>query len=164
MNTQASESDVSKQYDFAKDDLTAATSNPDIKWIVVFFHKPMYTSRSEHEPEADLQENFHQLFDRYGVDLVLYGHNHNYQRTFPLKYNPADPSSPIIETTEKTNYKDPAGEVYVNVGTGGESHFRPARLVSAGAARQTRKPRQKFLCVERHDGEIQRRADHLQRL
>src|SRR5437867_12073195 len=38
-------------------------------------------------------------------------------------YNPADPSSPIIETTEKTNYKDPAGEVYVNVGTGGESHY-----------------------------------------
>ena len=123
MNTQASESQGSRQYDFAKDDLATAASNPDIKWIVVFFHKPMYTSRSEHEPEGDLQDNFHPLFDRYGVDLVLYGHNHNYQRTFPLMYNPADPSSPIIETTEKTNYKDPAGEVYVNVGTGGESHY-----------------------------------------
>ena len=123
MNTQASESQGSMQYDFAKDDLATAASNPDIKWIVVFFHKPMYTSRSEHEPEGDLQDNFHPLFDRYGVDLVLYGHNHNYQRTFPLMYNPADPSSPIIETTEKTKYKDLAGEVYVNVGTGGESHY-----------------------------------------
>src|SRR5213593_1025399 len=123
MNTQASESESSEQYNFVKDDLATAAANHDITWIVVFMHKPMYTSRSEHDPEVGLQENFHSLFDRYGVDLVLYGHNHTYQRTFPLIYNPADPSSPIIETTEKRNYKDPAGEVYVNVGTGGESHY-----------------------------------------
>jgi len=123
MNTQESESESSEQYNFVKDDLATAAANHDITWIVVFMHKPMYTSRSEHDPEVGLQENFHSLFDRYGVDLVLYGHNHNYQRTFPLMYNPADPSSPIIETTEKSNYKDPAGQVYVTAGTGGESHY-----------------------------------------
>jgi len=123
MNTQESDSESSEQYNFVKDDLASAAANNDITWIVVFMHKPMYTSRSEHDPEVGLQENFHSLFDRYGVDLVLYGHNHNYQRTFPLMYNPADPSSPIIETTEKSNYKDPAGQVYVTAGTGGESHY-----------------------------------------
>jgi len=28
----------------------------------------------------------HPLFQKYGVDLVLYGHNHYYQRTYPLAY------------------------------------------------------------------------------
>src|SRR5439155_26882267 len=104
-------------------DLAAASSNSSIKWIVVFMHKPAYTSTSEHEAEANIQKNFHPLFDQYGVDLVLYGHNHNYQRTYPLKHNASNPASPIIENTEKTNYKDPAGEVYVTAGTGGESHY-----------------------------------------
>jgi len=123
MNTEVSDSKGSEQYKFVQKDLAAASSNSSIKWIVVFMHKPAYTSTSEHEAEANIQKNFHPLFDQYGVDLVLYGHNHNYQRTYPLKHNASNPASPIIETTEKRNYKDPAGEVYVNVGTGGESHY-----------------------------------------
>src|SRR5213594_627607 len=124
MNTEASDSKGSEQYKFVQKDLAAASSNSSIKWIVVFMHKPAYTSPSEHEAEADIQKNFHPLFDQYGVDLVLYGHNHNYQRTYPLKHNASNPASPIVETKEKTNYKDPAGEVYVTAGTGGESHYQ----------------------------------------
>src|ERR671923_1535025 len=32
-----------------------------------------------------MQTNFHLLFDQYGVDLVLYGHNHNYMKTCTSK-------------------------------------------------------------------------------
>jgi predicted phosphodiesterase len=123
MNTEAGDSKGSEQYKFVQEDLAAAASNTDVTWIVVFMHVPMYTSPSEHEPEADIQRDFHPLFDQYGVDLVLYGHNHNYQRSYPLKHNASNPASPIIETTEKADYKDPQGQVYVLAGMGGKSHY-----------------------------------------
>jgi len=41
-------------------------------------------STTNHGPESAVQRNFHPLFDQYGVDLVLYGHNHNYMRTYTL--------------------------------------------------------------------------------
>jgi hypothetical protein len=49
----------------------------------------------------------------------LNGHLHNYQRTYPLKYDSASPSSPIMTSTISNDYNDPAGEIYVTVGTGG---------------------------------------------
>jgi len=57
------------------------------------------------------------MFDKYGVDLVLQGHVHNYQRTYPVKYDGS--SSPTITSSSSTNYNDPQGEIFVIVGTGG---------------------------------------------
>ncbi|MGB7707046.1 MAG: Ig-like domain-containing protein, partial [Nitrososphaeraceae archaeon] len=53
------------------------------------------------------------------VDLVLMGHVHNYQRSFPLKYNGNDPSEPIITSSNVHNYLDPIGQIYTIVGTAG---------------------------------------------
>jgi hypothetical protein len=53
------------------------------------------------------------------VDLVLQGHVHNYQRTYPLKYDPVSPSSPTITSTNTSSYTDPQGEIFATVGTGG---------------------------------------------
>jgi hypothetical protein len=67
---------------------------------------------------------FHPLFDEYGVDLVFSGDNHNYQRTFPLKYNNHDDSSnPISSSTSLNNYKENTGVIYVISGTAGRSHY-----------------------------------------
>ena len=46
------------------------------------------------------------------------GHTHNYQRSYPIKYNPDNPSNPIITNTHKNNYTDPEGQIYAIVGTG----------------------------------------------
>jgi hypothetical protein len=77
----------SSQYAFVKNDLIAASQNPTIKWIIVCFHTPMYTSPSKHLPDILLRNIYHPLFDQYGVDLVLQAHNHNYQRSYPIEYN-----------------------------------------------------------------------------
>lgn len=50
---------------------------------------------------------------------MLQGHVHNYQRTYPLKYNPGSPSSPTITSTSTSSYTDPPGQIYATVGTGG---------------------------------------------
>jgi 3',5'-cyclic AMP phosphodiesterase CpdA len=54
------------------------------RWTVAAIHQPIYSTGSERD-NPELQELFLPLFDEYGVDLVLQGHDHTYGRTFPLK-------------------------------------------------------------------------------
>jgi hypothetical protein len=109
----------SDQYNFVVNDLRKAANNPDIKWIIVSLHRPIYTSPSASEASTSFRDPYHPLFDQYGVDLVLQGHNHNYQRTFPLNYNPSEPSNPVVTSTNASDYKNPNGAIFTIVGTGG---------------------------------------------
>ena len=77
----------SAQYQFIENDLKTASTNPKIDWTFVAEHIPMYTSPSKHPADSTIRDIYQPLFDKYGVDLVFSGDNHNYQRTFPLKYN-----------------------------------------------------------------------------
>ncbi len=106
----------SDQYNFVQNDLKNASSDPNIKWKVVFMHPVMYASCSVHCPETQLRDTYQPLFDQYDVDLVLQGHNHNYQRTYPLEFNATDPDSPIITSKEPNNYKNPKGQIYLTIG------------------------------------------------
>jgi hypothetical protein len=117
-----SSSSGSSQFNFVKSDLQAASQNPAIDWIIVTLHKPLYTSPnqcSSCDPSSTFRTTYHVLFDQFGVDLVLQGHVHNYQRTFPLKYNPSSPSNPTKTSSSTSTYNDPEGEIFAIVGTGG---------------------------------------------
>jgi Concanavalin A-like lectin/glucanases superfamily/Calcineurin-like phosphoesterase len=122
MATEISYSTGSSQNVFVKNDLAAAAVNPNIDWIIVYFHKPMYSSPSSCSScsgESSLRDIYHPIFDQYGVDLVLEGHTHDYQRSFPIKFNSNSKSNPIITDTNRITYNDPAGEIHAIVGTGG---------------------------------------------
>jgi Calcineurin-like phosphoesterase len=124
MATELSFGKGSAQYNFVDNDLKSAATNPNIKWIIVNYHTPMYTSpntcsASSCNGSSPHRDVYHPLFDKYGVDLVLQGHVHNYQRTYPLKYDPVSPSSPTITSTSTSSYTDPQGEIFATVGTGG---------------------------------------------
>jgi hypothetical protein len=69
--------------------------------------------------ESSLRDIYHPIFDQYGVDIVLEGHAHDYQRSFPIKFNPNSKSNPIITNNNINNYNDPEGQTYAIVGTGG---------------------------------------------
>ncbi len=114
----------SEQYNFVLEDLKKASENENINWIVVSSYGPPYTSPSEHTAFKELREVYHPIFEQYGVDLVLSGHNHNYQRTYPLTYNPNDSGEPTVTNTAASNYdgqKD--GIVFAIVGTGGVNFY-----------------------------------------
>jgi len=118
----------SSQYNFVINELQKASQDSNIKWIVVYLHKQFYTSPNTCSSSScsntgsdatNLRNIYQKYFDLYGVDIVLNGHVHNYQRTYPIKYDSGSPSSPIKTTSHTFSYDDPAGEIYVTVGTGG---------------------------------------------
>jgi hypothetical protein len=99
-------------------DLATAKQDPNIKWIVAFYHKPIYTSPTNHEPdEAGIKNTVIPLFDKYHVDLVLQAHNHNYQRSYPLK------ADMVTEARPDSIYQNPKGSIYMVVGTGGQDFY-----------------------------------------
>jgi predicted phosphodiesterase len=109
----------SAQYKFVNSDLSRAASDPNIDWIIVYYHRPMYTIPSTHAAISSLRNTYHPLFEQYEVDLVLQGHNHNYQRTYPIKFNNILSRHPIETSTNTTTYADPEGQIFATVGTGG---------------------------------------------
>jgi calcineurin-like phosphoesterase family protein len=116
---------TSDQYKFIEKDLQKASANDNIDWIVVTNYGPFYTSPSAHPAKNDIRNIYHPLFDKYGVDLVLQGHNHNYQRTYPVTFNPSKGSAPIVTNHLTTGYQGSKdGVVYAIVGTAGEG-FHP---------------------------------------
>ena len=66
--------------------LAAARANTDIDWIIVQMHQDALSS-SERGNGSDrgIREEWLPLFDRYAVDLVLCGHDHDYERSWPVR-------------------------------------------------------------------------------
>jgi predicted phosphodiesterase len=52
-------------------------------WKICFFHHPLYSSARFHGSDADLRKVLEPLFVEYGVDVVLSGHDHVYERVRP---------------------------------------------------------------------------------
>jgi len=115
--------DDSIQKQFVSDDLYVASQNKSINWIVVFLYKPMYSSPTYHESEEFLRASYHPLFDMYGVDLVLQAHNHNYQRSFPIRYNATNSSIPVVVDHNPNSYLNPNGTIFMTVGTAGAEQY-----------------------------------------
>jgi hypothetical protein len=54
-----------------------------LPWTVAYLHRPPYSS-GRHGSATDVREAFSPLFERFGVQLVLAGHDHDYERTIPV--------------------------------------------------------------------------------
>ena len=54
-------------------------------WKIAYFHHPIYSSGGKHGSDTALREQLEPLFLKYGVDLVLAGHEHFYERLKPQK-------------------------------------------------------------------------------
>ncbi len=72
---------------FLENDLKKARENSAIKWIIVMLHHPVYSACSTHGSTQRVIDNWVPIFEKYSVDLVLSGHDHNYERTYPIKEN-----------------------------------------------------------------------------
>ncbi len=107
------------------------------QWTVVYFHHPPYSKgshNSDNEVELiDMRNNIIPLLESYGVDLVLSGHSHIYERSYFMKGHKGlentfksslypignivqAGSGPYLKTTRTGN-----GTVYVVCGVSGQS-------------------------------------------
>ena len=55
----------------------------DSDWKICFFHHPVYSSGDKHGSDTELRSLLEPLFLKHGVDLVLTGHEHFYERLKP---------------------------------------------------------------------------------
>jgi len=67
-------------FDWLRADL-GQTKQP---WKIVAFHHPAYSTGS-HGSDPRVQAKLIPIFEAYGVQLVLNGHDHDYQRSLPLR-------------------------------------------------------------------------------
>jgi 3',5'-cyclic AMP phosphodiesterase CpdA len=113
--------------------LAAARRDTSIDWIIAQMHHCACSS-SRHGNGSDLgiREEWLPLFDQYEVDLVLCGHDHGYERSFPVRGvdagagtdsatgTPADTRRPRPVTTVDSGVFDTSqGTVHLILGCGG---------------------------------------------
>lgn len=66
--------------------LSAASQDTSIDWIIVQMHQDaLSSSKNGNGSDKGIREAWLPLFDRYGVDLVLCGHDHDYERSWPVR-------------------------------------------------------------------------------
>ena len=65
--------------------LAKELANSDSPWKIAYFHHPLYSSGGRHGSEVDLRTQLEPLFLKHGVNLVLQGHEHFYERLRPQK-------------------------------------------------------------------------------
>ena len=70
-----------KQVEWFESELAKDTS----EWKVAFMHHPPYSSGGKHGSDKQLREIVEPIFVKYGVNVVLTGHDHFYERVKPQK-------------------------------------------------------------------------------
>jgi hypothetical protein len=84
-------------------DFAASTS---ARWKMLMHHRPMWSAGTRHGSDLALQASWQPLVDQYHLDLVLNGHEHQYEVSKPLL-------GQAVQTTNAT------GTVYVVAGGAG---------------------------------------------
>jgi len=66
--------------------LAAGRGDPSVDWIIVQMHQcACSSSATGNGSDLGIRQQWLPLFDRYQVDLVLNGHDHDYERSFPVR-------------------------------------------------------------------------------
>lgn len=106
-----------------ENELAAARSDRTIDWIVVCMHQvAISTADMFNGADLGVRQEWLPLFDEYGVDLVVCGHEHHYERSHPLRGRQANATLTPIPAATETNVIDTTkGTVHMVIGGGGTS-------------------------------------------
>lgn len=98
------------------------------RWKFVSFHQPAFHTSKEHYTEQRMRL-LQPLFERTGVDVVLAGHVHNYQRSMPLRFVPGaegrdkrgrvNGTLTLDRTFDGVSHTRPDGVIHIVSGGGG---------------------------------------------
>jgi 3',5'-cyclic AMP phosphodiesterase CpdA len=104
-------------------ELAAARRDRAIDWIVVCMHQTAVSTADRFNgADMGIREEWAPLFDKYGVDLVVCGHEHHYERSHPIRGAEANATrTPIPVATGKAVVETHKGCVHMVLGGGGTS-------------------------------------------
>jgi 3',5'-cyclic AMP phosphodiesterase CpdA len=104
-------------------ELSAARSDNDIDWIVVCMHQvAVSTADKFNGADLGIREEWVPLFDKYGVDLVVCGHEHHYERSHPIRGRESNATLTPLPAATATDVIDTSqGTVHMVLGGGGTS-------------------------------------------
>jgi hypothetical protein len=117
-----SQSFTSPMLDWLKLDLQATTK----KWKVVIWHQCPYSAQDNFTEENSVQifctatrHHFNPIIEQYGADLVLTGHDHNFQRSYLINGHYGGKTSfTASNMINGSSGKDDLGEAYIKYTSG----------------------------------------------
>lgn len=111
------------QKKWLENELARARGDRGIDWIVVCMHQvAISTANNFNGADLGIRREWLPLFDRYGVDLVVCGHEHHYERTLPIRGQQKNQTlTPIPRGTETDAINTEDGTVHMIIGGGGTS-------------------------------------------
>ncbi|MFW9968846.1 MAG: purple acid phosphatase family protein [Candidatus Odinarchaeota archaeon] len=100
------ERDIAEQTTWLEKTLKFINQDNESLWKIVYMHQPFFNSRSTRPDRTDLITTWGPLFEEYYVDFVFAGHNHYYERSYPInllkQYD--DTSSFYLENPQNPTY------------------------------------------------------------
>lgn len=123
-----------EQMQWIREDVEAARDNG-AEWIVLNYHKPLYSKSYHSLQDEDVQkvrEELTALIDELDIDLALQGHDHVISRTHSLTHVPTEENFSNAEVEDVETFvgdngveymEDPDGTVYVLPNTGGTKEY-----------------------------------------
>ena len=126
---------IKRQYEWLEKDLKQANENRAKRpWIITFGHRSPYCGaktdkecndfiravlrdgikiQNQGSPKFSIED----LFYKYGVDLEIYGHEHSYQRLFPVYKNI------VYKESDNDPYNNPRAPVHLITGSAVRSSY-----------------------------------------
>jgi hypothetical protein len=98
--------------------LAAWRSDSSIDFIVMFMHHCAFSTSTAHASDLGVRSTIASLADIYHVDLVLSGHNHQVERTDPIRNGAGVASEPDGSTFDAN-----LGTTYLTVGSAGRPRY-----------------------------------------
>ncbi len=104
-------------------ELATARDHGDIDWVVVCMHQVVVSTADKFNgADLGIRQEWVPLFDRYGVDLVVCGHEHHYERSHPIRGQQSNPTLTPVPVSTRTDVVDTTkGTVHMVIGGGGTS-------------------------------------------
>ena len=136
---------IQEQFNWLVDDLTRANLPENRKkhpWIITMAHRPLYCSNLGYDAcawevnpmregllyEGKMRLGLEALFYNYKVDLELWGHEHTYERSYPLYRH--TPYLKNIKTINGTDYYyKPLAPVHITSGSPGNKEMNGQNII-----------------------------------
>ncbi len=126
-----------RQLAFLERELKAARAHHDVDWVVVAMHQVMISSSDANGADLGLRQKYGPLFDRYGVDLVLCGHEHDYERSLAVRgvVSGSETLTPDPVSSATDDIDASLGTVHMVLGGGGVSGTTNQSFFQDGSAK-----------------------------